>query len=236
MIDIHCHILPGIDDGPQSMEESVSMARIAAEDGITHIVATPHIKYELTDPVSIKGLIAELNAILVSEGIPLTVLAGADISAVIDPALLNAYTVNGSRYVLLEFPYGRIPVSAHCTLFRFVSAGFRPIITHPERNMSVVSNPSLVSDLIARGALVQITAGSITGEFGPEAAMCSERLLRNGLVHFIGSDAHSSRRRLPLLSEAVRMAGKLIGQDAAISLVRENPRAVISDTNVHTQI
>ncbi|MFC1549263.1 tyrosine-protein phosphatase [Nitrospirota bacterium] len=236
MIDIHCHILPGIDDGPKTMDESVSMARMAVEDGVTDIVATPHINFELTDPARIQTMVSELNSRLEEESISLKVHAGADVSAVIDPALVGAYTVNGSRYVLLEFPYGRIPASARATVFRFASSGLRPIITHPERNWSVISNPALVLELIESGALVQVTAGSITGEFGPESEACANRLLKDGYVHFIASDAHSPLRRKPLLSEAVGMAGKIIGEIAALALVRDNPEAVLSDSNVHVNL
>lgn len=230
MIDIHCHILPGIDDGPETIEESVLMARMAHEDGVTHIVASPHIKHDLTEPARIGGLVAELNSILSIENIPLKVLLGADVNAVIDPALIDAYTINGSRYILLEFPHARIPIDVRSILFRFTSAGYRPIITHPERNMSVISNPSLVYELIEGGAFMQVTAGSITGEFGPEAQQCSEVLLLGGWVHFIASDAHSSDWRPPLLSESVRRAGELIGHDAATALVLDNPKSVISDS------
>ena len=228
MIDIHCHILPGIDDGPQTMQESVLMAKMAYDDGITHIVATPHVKYELTEPSRILGLLAELNGILREDGIPLNVLRGADVNAVIDPGLLDPYTINGTRYILLEFPYARIPVDVRGTLFRFARAGLRPIITHPERNRSVISNLSLAAEIIKSGALIQITAGSITGEFGPEIAGCAEKLLIEGYVHFIASDAHSLRHRPPMLSEAVKRAAELVGKDSARALALDNPHSVIS--------
>ena len=235
MIDIHCHILPGIDDGPKTIEESVLMAKMAAEDGITSIVATPHINFELTDPEKIKNMVRELNQRLVEEGIGISVFPGADVSAVIDPALLSVYTVNGSRYVLVEFPHGHIPASARQKVFSLVTAGLRPIVTHPERNRSVIANPDLISGLIDSGALVQVTAGSITGEFGRQVSKCAEKLLVKGFVHFIATDAHSSIRRPPLLSEAVRMAGRVVGEQAALALVRQNPEAVISDGDVSTQ-
>jgi len=235
MIDIHCHILPGIDDGPEVMDDSIAMARMASEDGITMIVATPHINFELTPADRIKSLALELNMRLAGEGIDISILTGADVSAVIDPALLGSYGINDSRYVLVEFPHGRIPSNARKSVFAFIMAGLKPIITHPERNGSVISDPGIISDLIESGALVQITAGSITGEFGRDAVRCSEKLLAKGLVHFIASDAHSPLTRPPLLSEAVKRAGRIVGEEAALSLVRENPQAVISDCNVCSQ-
>lgn len=234
MIDIHCHILPGIDDGPKTMDESVLMARMAAEDGITKIVATPHINFELTSPGEIKSMVLNLNQRLVDEGIGISVFPGADVSAVIDPALLSVYTVNDSRYVLVEFPHGHIPASARQTVFALVTAGLRPIITHPERNRSVISDPDLISGLIESGALVQVTAGSITGEFGRQVLKCAESLLKMRFVHFIATDAHSSTRRPPLLSEAVRLAGRVMGEHEVFALVRQNPEAVISDGHVST--
>lgn len=228
MVDIHCHILPAIDDGPGHMDESVAMAHMAAADGITHIVATPHIKHELIEPSRIAALIKELNQRLGAQGVELTVLGGADVSAVLDPSLLKSYTINGTDYILIEFPHTHLPSNAKHVVFGFAAKGFRPIVTHPERNISVIKEPSLAQGLVDSGGLLQVTGGSLTGEFGAEAKKCAISLLKKGLVHFIASDAHSVSWRPPVLSFALEAAASLVGLDNARVLVHDNPGKIIS--------
>ena len=236
MVDLHCHILPGLDDGPRTMEESVAMARIAAEDGITSLVAAPHINYELIPHERINALVEDLNMNISKEGIGIRILAGADVNAVISPVYLDGYTINSSRYILIEFSHTHMPANARENIFGLSAAGFRPIVTHPERNVSVIENPSIAAGLVESGALIQLTASSLTGGFGRHAKRCSERLLGEGLVHFIATDGHSHDRRPPILSEALRKASSIIGEEAAMTMVRGNPQTVIDGGRVVTQV
>ncbi|MEW6118078.1 MAG: CpsB/CapC family capsule biosynthesis tyrosine phosphatase [Nitrospirota bacterium] len=231
MIDIHCHILPGIDDGPSDISESLEMASIAVRNGITTLIATPHVPY-LSDvvcsPARIREGVATLNRALKEKGIPLTVLPGADVNILLPPAAMADYTLNGTGYLLIEFPHTHLPMNAKEVLFNIVLKGLRPIITHPERNGSVIRNPEQIMDLINTTALVQITAGSLSGDFGPDVKACADYLLRRGVVSFIATDGHAPDWRPPLLSEGLRAAAEIIGMDRAREMVTKNPEAVLA--------
>lgn len=233
MIDIHCHILPGIDDGPSDMNESIQMARMAFDDGIRTIVATPHIKESLYPSAMIRHAVDELNSRLSELSLPLLILQGADVSALIDPLFLAAYTIAGTDYILIEFPHSHLPRNAGEIIFNVTAKGFQPIITHPERNPSVINNPDQFMSLAGGDALIQITADSLIGVFGLEARECALYLLKRGAVSFIASDAHSLGRRRPILSAGLKIAEKVIGKGRALKLVTENPQAVIDGGRVH---
>ena len=234
MIDIHCHILPRIDDGPRSIDESLDMCRIAAEDGIQTIVATPHFKKSVYEPDStevfeaVKSLQEEVD----SEGIGLRLLPGADFavtsSFLDDIKRIEHLTINRSkRYFLAELPHSSAPPNWDDHLLSALDDGIVPILTHPERNPSFVKRPESVTRFVHAGGLVQITSGSITGEFGDEVLRTSAYLLSHGLVHVIATDAHSATYRAPLLSRAVAMASDLLGDEAATALVTTIPAAII---------
>ncbi len=228
MIDIHCHILHDIDDGPYNIEESIEMAKIAHLDGITSIVATPHIKDTLIPPEIIQDRIDKLQSRLYQENVPVRILKGADVNVGIPPAFLNDYTINGTKYILFEFPHTHMPANARDLIFKAIIRGLHPIITHPERNPSVIKNPNLIVDLADSNTFIQITAGSLIGDFGPYAKHCAIHLLRLGVVHFIASDAHSSTWRKPVLSDGVKVAEKIVGTDAVYRMVMTNPHFVIN--------
>jgi len=227
VIDIHCHILPGIDDGPRHIDESLEMAKIASLDGITTIVATPHIKEPPYPPEDIEAKVAALNDRLTEKGIPVTILQGADVSSMVDVSLLHCYTINKTPYILIEFPHLYLPGNAKEIIFRLMMHGYRPIITHPERNLSILGNPALFFELLDTGMLVQITADSLTGAFGLDIRECAAYFLKKGVVNFIATDAHSSRKRRPELSGAVQAASRIIGKDQALRLVTLNPGNVV---------
>lgn len=228
MIDIHCHILPAIDDGSSSLEESLAMADIAIKDGISTIVATPHIKGKVHLPQFVHQRVAELNNVLKKRNYPLQILPGADVSAILPPQEIARYTINGGKYFLLEFPHSHLPLHANDMVFEILLADLLPIITHPERNPSIIREPERLFSLVDAGCLVQITAGSLTGNFGPDSRDCAEYLLKMGQVHFLATDAHSATHRRPVLSEGVRAATAIIGEQAALKLVTSNPAAVVS--------
>jgi protein-tyrosine phosphatase len=228
VIDIHCHILPEIDDGPSDIKESIEMAKIASLDGITKMVATPHIKDTLHPVATIKKSIEVLNNRLTEMGIPVEILQGADVSAMLDVSLLEGYTINNTNYILIEFPHSHLPRNAKEVLFRMIIKGYHPIITHPERNISVIKNPDLLFELIGAGSSVQITADSLTGAFGADIKECAFYLLKKGTVSFIATDAHSCYQRRPILSEGLNVAERIIGKNKAADLVNLNPQAVLS--------
>ena len=228
MIDIHCHILPDIDDGASDMDESIQMARIAASDGITRIVATPHVKDTFPPLRGIKDSIERLNHTLKQNNISVEILQGADVYALLDPSLFKGYTINHTEYILIEFPHSHFPIQAKEAIFRIITGGYRPIITHPERNPSIIRNPHLMIELLDDNIHLQITADSLTGAFGPDSQACASYLLSKDVVSFIATDAHSAHHRRPVLSEGLRAAEKIIGKEKALRLVTTNPQAVIN--------
>jgi len=232
MIDIHCHILPGIDDGARNVVESLSMARVAAEDGITHIVATPHVRETLYPVDFLKKCVEDLNAELNEQQVPVEILYGADVYAMLPPEEVLGYAINNTQYMLVEFPYTYMPGNAKDILFNLALCGLTPIITHPERNPSVMRNPETLLSLLTGDVYVQVTADSLTGNFGHEVQQCAFYLLKKEAVHFIASDAHSAEGRQPVLSEAVNRAEKIVGKDIARILVEDNPLAVITGKHI----
>jgi protein-tyrosine phosphatase len=228
MIDIHCHIMPGIDDGAADAQESLSMAKAAAEDGISHIVATPHIRETLHPPALLRKYVEKLNQVMKKWQVPVEILYGADVYALLAPKEMLGYTINDSKYILIEFPYTHIPAHAPDILFNLKLQGLIPIITHPERNPTVIQNPEKLFSLLTGDVYVQVTADSLLGNFGQQIRECTFYLLKKGAVHFIASDAHSAKTRGPVLYEAVKTARKIVGKDNARILVEDNPLAVIS--------
>ena len=228
MIDIHCHILPDIDDGAADLVEAVKMAEIALADGIAGIIATPHIKEPLIDRQSLSACHEILKKCLEKKLIPVDIFLGGEVSIFIDSSMIKLYTINGTKYILIEFPAGHLPKNAGETLFNLIVRGFLPIIAHPERNASILKKPDILFDLLNMKVLVQITAGSITGMFGPDTKACARFLLQKGVVSFIASDAHSAGYRRPVLSKGVQAAGKIIGRENALKLVTANPKAMLA--------
>ena len=234
MIDLHCHILPGIDDGPATMDESIEMCRIARADGITAIVATPHFRpgrYDLSEgaiTAAYEGLCSEVARL----GIDIEILAGADVT--VTPELLihlsqkSRLTINKTgRFFLAELPSAAVPARWDQYLLSLIARGFSPILTHPERNGWFLSHRDALYPFVSAGGLVQITAMSLTGEVGEAAQSYSRYLLKQGLAHIIATDAHSAHQRKPLLSGAVAAAASIIGKDEAFRMVRDTPRAII---------
>lgn len=237
MIDLHCHILPGVDDGPHSPEESLEMARIAVKDGIRAIVATPHTLNGLyTNHLEeVIKRVHFLQSSFYENNIDLSLYVGADVH--LCPHLVDkissgeAPTVNdGRKFILLELPAMTFPrKEVKDEIFHLKLNGITPIITHPERNAIIQQDPETLYEFIQMGALSQITAMSITGEFGIDVKHSSETLLRHRLGHIIASDAHSAGSRPPVLSRAVEHATQILGdKEEAERMVTEAPRAVVS--------
>ena len=227
MIDIHCHILPNIDDGPEKLKTSLSMASIAVKDGIHTVIATPHTEGIRVNAERVVEAVNRLNYELQQKKIPLTVFSGYEIPFHLVPELAGTHTLAGSAYVLVEFPHNYIPADVSNTFYDLHASGLIPVIAHPERNRSVIMNPDILAEMIHSGALVQITAASVTGELGPDIERCAHHLLLNEMTHFIATDSHSPSFRKPVLRKAIKITSKLIGLKKAEMLVLENPAEIM---------
>lgn len=232
MIDIHCHPLPGVDDGAKTLEEAVEMCHMAASDGITHVVATPHCNYDYAfRPEVNEEKRRELQAAV---GEKPKLLLGCDFHLSYDNIReiikdRGGFTINRTRYVLVEFDDQFIPENMDHVFYDLQVAGLVPILTHPERNPVLHRKPEMLYQWVTHGCLVQITAKSLSGGFGATARQLSEMWLARNLVHFFASDAHNTRHRPPLLSVCYDQIAAQKGKGEADRLLRRNPAAVIED-------
>lgn len=236
MIDLHCHMLPGIDDGAPDMSVALAMARCAVADGIRVTACTPHIYpglYE-NDRDGILAAVAAFRKVLLAERIPLTLTLGADTH--LAPDLIASIrtgrvpTLNDSRYLLLEPPHHVAPPRFEETVFQLGAAGYVPVITHPERLTWIETHYETFVRLSRGGTWMQLTAGSLTGRFGPRPKYWAERMLDEGLVHILATDSHHIDRRPPLLAEAREAAARRLGAEEAHNLVEVRPRGILENT------
>ena len=240
MIDLHCHILPELDDGPQDLAESLAMAAAAVDNGIHTVVATPHtLNSQYSNHIDqIEDQAARLCQALIENDIPLTVHFGAEVHAIPDLMLQVdngfATTINNMRkYLLLELPPHNLPPLLKETIFQLQLAGITPILAHPERNLILQQNLQTLGELVRMGTLCQVTAFSVTGRFGTAIQQCTTRMLESGLVHIIASDSHGAHFRQPNLSEAVTVAGETIhDNDKALEMVTTIPAAIIAGESI----
>ena len=237
MIDLHSHILPGIDDGSRSLEQSLEMARMAVEDGTTVMACTPHIYPGLymNHADGIRAKRDKLQKALEVYHIPLQLVVGADAHLV--PELLDGLkagrvpTLNGSRYFLLEPSHHVPPPNLEQAVFQIMAAGYVPVITHPERLVWIEQHYPTFLELARRGAWLQLTAGAILGKFGRRARYWSERLLDEGWVHIVASDAHTTGMRNPRMSETLPVLEKTLGKEEARRLLHDRPQAILDDVD-----
>jgi protein-tyrosine phosphatase len=239
VIDLHTHILPGIDDGAKDIDESLAMAQIGVNDGITIMVATPHVISREIDnrKQNILENVGYLNKCLEEAGIKLQILPGAEYRLEPDlPRRLAAgelLTINDTgRYLLVELPAAMVSDYTGRILYDLQLQGIIPIIAHPERNVGLERNPELLQGLVSRGILAQITSTSITGQFGKSVKKTAWKLLQEGSAHLIASDAHSSHGRSPVLSLAFQELENRWGKDYARTLTYDNPRLIIEGQSV----
>lgn len=230
MIDLHCHILPGIDDGARTWEDSIDMAKQAAADGIQIIAATPHLGDSPLSPELIHQLTEQLNQLLLEHHVPVRVIAGAEFPCHLDTALAAPYCLKNTSCLMVEFPHNHFPSMADAFLRRLVAMGIRPCIVHPERNLDIQQEPHLMVRLRQEhGAMCQVTAGSLCGEWGMEARLCANFLVRNRLCDLIASDSHSPEWRPPILSKAVKIVAKLANHEVAQAMVHATPQAILQE-------
>lgn len=235
MIDLHSHILPGIDDGASDLETSLAMARAWVADGVSILACTPHILPGLyhNEGPQIRAEIQKLQIKLDEYEIPLRLVSGADnhvtpdfVAGLKDGRLL---TLNDTRYVLVEPPHHNAPTRLGDLFFNIMTAGYRPILTHPERLTWIKSHYDLIRLLAYRGVWMQITAGSLTGAFGRGPKYWAERMLAERIVHIIATDSHDLGRRSPILSHGYEYASKIVGNEEAWRLVHTRPLAILDD-------
>src|SRR5712692_4726575 len=236
MIDLHNHILPGVDDGAKSVEEACEMARALLSQGVTAVCCTPHTTEWASagDEPRIQQRVAELRVALASDGLGLELLAGAE--AHITPSLAadvqrhKVPTLNGTPYLLLEFPYDSVPPFYERVVFELQVNGIRPVIAHPERIAPIADDPGILYQLVRRGCLGQLTAMSLAGGFGPRLREVSELMLEHRLVHLIASDAHDAQPdgRLYALEGARSAATRLLGGQPANALFEDTPARIVA--------
>lgn len=232
MIDIHHHLLWGLDDGSTSLENSVAMARMAVADGITHVVCTPHANGQYGyDPVVVQAKIDQLQRTLDEQSITLKLGRGCDFhlsydnvqSAKADPA---RFSINGLGYLLVELPDYGISQGITETFYQLRLAGLTPILTHPERNATLQADHGRMVEWLRGGLLVQVTAGSVLGRMGKQAQKLAHQLLEDRWVHFLATDAHNTTSRPPQMRDAFDLVAQKYGPDYAHALCVGNPLAV----------
>lgn len=231
-VDIHCHILPGIDDGASGWDTAIRMAQMAVADGIGVIVATPHQLGNFTrnQGSAIRAHAIRFQQALRERRIPLRILPGADVR--IEPELVRKVRTgevvslaDRRRHVLLELPH-EIYAPLDRLLDELRAAGMVGILSHPERNLGILNQPAVLPPLVDRGCLLQVTAGSLLGLFGSRIRLFSESLIERRLIHFVSTDAHSTNGRPPLLRQAFDRVGQLAGHNYAVQVFQKNPAAV----------
>ena len=236
--DIHCHLIPAVDDGPQTWAETLAMARIAVADGTQTIVVTPHQlgPFPQNTGERIRGATRQLADFLRSHDVPLHVLPGADVR--VDAEMVRKIQSgevlslgDHRKHVLLELPH-ELYFPLQPLLHELQRAGLQGILSHPERNAGLLARPAIISELVVDGCLMQITAGSIVGTFGPACQELCRWMLQRGLVHFVASDAHGATVRRPLLDRAYACVEQLVGTEVACELFCLHPAAVAQAAEV----
>ncbi|MCP3705220.1 CpsB/CapC family capsule biosynthesis tyrosine phosphatase [Pseudoalteromonas sp.] len=242
MIDLHNHYLPGIDDGPADLSGSIELLEAAVDDGITHFMATPHINPGTFDNATagIRGIAQDLFAQLPStlkQKISLYFAAEVRICAELpfmlqsgDIPLLGSW--NGKKVLLLEFPHSHIPVGAEQLIDWLLSNGILPMIAHPERNRDIWKKPAKLTPFVKKGCLFQITAGSITGDFGELSQQRAIELLKQSIATIVASDSHSVKRRPPRMSAAAGVVSKVLDEHTTETLFIQNPGRIL-EGNMH---
>jgi protein-tyrosine phosphatase len=235
VIDLHCHLLPGIDDGPPTLDGSLELARALAADGIEVVAATPHVRddHPSVVPDELAGRCAELRAALAADGVGLEVVPGGELDlargleASPDELRLVSYGQTG-RYLLVETPYAGLSSLFEEQLFELELRGFRLLLAHPERNSTFQDDPERLAEIVARGALLQVTASSLVkNDRRSRSARLARALVRRGLAHVIASDAHGPWVARAPISGAVDVARRLAGEYAE-SMARDTPAAILA--------
>lgn len=233
MVDIHTHILPGVDDGAMNMPHAIAMARLAASEGTSHLFATPHHDFVKLSRLEVAKKVAVLQEKLDAAKIPLTILPGYEIhlhdNIFDDWERQIAGPLGASRYVLVEPSFYHYDQRTNEILFEFFDRGFVPVLAHPERIIPIQKDLTLIEPMLARGGLTQVTTNSLLGRGDASARRTAEAMLRQGKVHIIASDAHNTSYRSPGLIAGRDAAAKIVGVEAATAMVTTNPMAIVNN-------
>jgi protein-tyrosine phosphatase len=240
MIDIHSHILPGVDDGAKDMKTALEMARMAVDDGIEKMIATPHLfrgSYSAAGYDEIEEAKSQFRHALKENNIPLEIFSGAEVHVshnLMDEIRMNRrfLVLNQSRYMFIEFPSDHVFAGVKDLIFELMSEGIVPIIAHPERNSVFRHSPNFMYELLQMGALCQVNQGSFNGIYGTQVQETVFRFLELGYVHFLATDCHNTWVILPRLSDALKKVQEIIGEEKARALVEDNPLCVIEDREI----
>ncbi|MEH7095607.1 tyrosine-protein phosphatase [Neobacillus vireti] len=240
MVDIHCHILPGIDDGAGNMSDSILMAKEAEKEGIHTIIATPHLNNQYDNRKElIVTKVQEVNQALKNDGVNVTILPGQEpriYGDILDDLEKDEIqSLNNSQYLFIEFPSNHVPRYTEKLLFDIQVKGLTPIIVHPERNSELIERPDLLYHLVEKGALTQVTASSLCGYFGKNIKNFSNQIIEANLAHFIASDAHNITNRTFKMMEAFDLINEKYGTDF-VYLFKENAELLITGKNVIKEI
>ncbi len=235
MIDTHLHILPGVDDGPETIEESLALARVLVQEGIHCAIATPHYNDEFPrrSAAEIQARVHDMQRVFDRHNIPLRLYAGHEV--LIKPGLIEdiqtgwVATLNESRYLLLELWNNAWIPETERVIFELRASGIVPIIAHPERYRTIQQDPARLAALIQQGVLAQLTAGSLIGMQGKSMQHCAETLLKKGLISCIASDAHGLRRRAPDVGLGVQAACKLLDKMRVFHMIETLPAAIVNN-------
>jgi len=242
MIDIHSHILPGVDDGARNLEDSILMAKLAVQEGIHQIIATPHhMNGSFNNRKSdIIQKVMELNEVFSEKGIPLEVFPGQELriyGEIIEDFNNNEILTlnNADTHLLIEFSPSHVPRYAEKLLYDIQMKGITPIIVHPERNRELVENPMMLYEFVKKGALTQVTAGSIAGKLGKNVQKFTMQLMEANLTHFVASDAHNVNSRPFYISKAMGIIQDEFGADMA-ELFQYNAQQLMNNKAIHKEI
>jgi protein-tyrosine phosphatase len=239
MRDLHCHILPCVDDGAESEADALAMARLAVEEGIRDIVVTPH--FHMLDRESprddLTRRVGEFQALLLAEGVPLTIHAGCEVY--LEPDTPKRWDdgeltpINGSSFLLVETSFHDYPRYVDDVLFQLQTRGVQPILAHPERYVAFQQKPELLADLVGRGVLAQLTAGSLLGYFGKGAKSAADTFMKRGLVQIVSTDAHRpAGNRSTAVNAARARALELVGEARATAMFEDLPAAILRDETI----
>jgi protein-tyrosine phosphatase len=236
LIDSHCHILPNTDDGAETVAMALQMARLAASEGISEIVATPHYaQLERTSPrADVERRVREFQERLDDAGIAVRMLSGSELYLTPESPKLGdngeLVTINGGHYILVETAFHEYPRYVDEVLFQLQARGLRPILAHPERYAVFSADPGQLEPVVQRGIYTQVTAGSLLGHFGKKAKSAAEQMLTRGLCHVVATDAHRAEgARNTEIFGAFRRAVELVGEECARAMVESVPAAIVAD-------
>jgi len=233
--------LPGVDDGAKTIEDSIAMAKVAAEEGITTIIATPHHKNTqyYNNKEEILKHVENLNKEFIQRNIPINILPGQEVriygEVLEDNKKGEILTLNHTKYLFIEFPSSSVPRYAERLLYNIQTQGIIPIIVHPERNKELQENPDLMYKLVQNGALTQVTAASVCGYFGKRVKHFSDQLIEANLTHFIASDAHNTTSRTFKINQAYDDIETKFGSDY-VYMFTENAELLVKDNNIYKEM